>query len=138
LLALEPPSGGNDMAQPQELDMERLLLIGSGHSAFQLLWAGVELKVFDKLSQQPGSTLEQLAQELRLQIYPCRILLIGLTALGLIEKRANQFFNARLTEQTLVKGKPGYGAPIVGWQAHIVYPGMMDFVESLRQGRNVG
>ena len=126
------------MVQRQELDMERLLLIGSGHSAFQLLWAGVQLNVFDHLSQQPGSTLEQVAKEVGLQPYPCRVLLIGLTALGLIEKRVSQFFNARLTEETLIKGKPRYAAPILDWQAQIVYPGLMDFVESLKQGRNVG
>jgi len=126
------------MVQRQELDMERLLLIGAGHSAFQLLWAGVQLEVFDRLSQQPGSTLEQIAKEIGLQPYPCRILLIGLTALGLIEKRVSQFSNARLTEETLVKGKPRYAAPILGWQAQIVYPGLMDFVESLKRGRNVG
>ena len=27
---------------------------------------------------------------------------------------------------------------MLGWQAHIVYPGLTDFTESLRQNRNVG
>ena len=42
------------MASSQELDLERLLLIAGGHSAFQLLWAGVELQAFDHLSVPPG------------------------------------------------------------------------------------
>lgn len=126
------------MTQPEELDLQRLLLIAAGHSAFQLLWAGVQLNVFDYLSQSSGSTLEQIADASGLRAYPCRVLMVGLTALGLIKRREGKFFNARLTEQMLVKGKPGTAAPILGWQAEIVYPGMLDFVESLRESRNVG
>ena len=126
------------MASAQELDMERLLLIAGGHSAFQLLWAGVELQAFDYLSSAPGLTLTDIADRMRLQLYPCRVLMTGLTALGLVQKRADRFFNAPLTEQMLVKGKPGYAAPILGWQALIVYPGLQDFVASLKQGTNVG
>jgi L-tyrosine C(3)-methyltransferase len=117
------------MADTRKLDMDRLLLIAGGHSAFQLLWAGVELGTFDHLSREPGMTL---------QLYPCRVLMIGLTALGLVRKQGDQYFNAELTEQMLVKGKPGYAAPILGWQAEIVYPGMGEFVASLKQSTNVG
>jgi precorrin-6B methylase 2 len=120
------------------LDFERLLLIAGGHSAFQLLWAGVELGVFDALSAEPGATLDALAQRLNLGAYPCRVLMTGLTALRLTVKEHAQYRNAELTEQMLVQGKPGYAAPILGWQAHIVYPGLQDFVASLRQETNLG
>ena len=126
------------MADSTELDLERMLLIAGGHSAFQLLWAGIELGVFDALSREPGLTLPQLAERTRLQTYPARVLMIGLTALRLLQKRAEQYFNSRLTDQMLVQGKPGSAAPILGWQAHIVYPGLQDFVDSLRQGTNAG
>jgi L-tyrosine C(3)-methyltransferase len=126
------------MADSTELDLERLLLIAGGHSAFQLLWAGIELGTFDALSREPGLTLARLAEKTGLQTYPARVLMIGLTALRLVQKRTDQYFNSRLTEQMLVRGKPGSAAPILGWQAQIVYPGLQDFVSSLRQGTNAG
>lgn len=123
----------------KELDFEKLVLIAGGHSAFQLLWAGVELGLYDKLSSRPDMTLDEVAEALSLAYQPARILMIGLTALGLVKRNSEGHYrNADLTEARLVKGKPGYAAPILGWQAHIVYPGMQDFVASLKQNRNVG
>lgn len=126
------------MSDTSPLDWERLVLIAGGHTAFQLLWAGVELGVYDKLSAQPGQSLDELAQSLGIARQPARILLIGLTALGIIKLEKGGYFNAQLTEDRMVRGKPGYAASILGWQAHIVYPGMIDFVASLKENRNVG
>ena len=123
----------------KELDFEKLVLIAGGHSAFQLLWAGVELGLYDHLSAKPGMNLEEAADALGLSHQPTRILMTGLTALGIVVRdKQGRYCNAGITEAKLVKGKPGYGAPILGWQAHIVYPGMQDFVASLKQNRNVG
>lgn len=122
----------------KEIDLEKLVLIAGGHSAFQLLWAGVELGLYDLMSRQPGMTLAEIAQSLGIAQYPCRVLLVGLTALGVVVKESDKYRNAALIEQMLVKGKPGYAAPILGWQAHIVYPGMQDFLASLKQSTNVG
>jgi tRNA A58 N-methylase Trm61 len=121
----------------REIDMERFVLIAQGHSAFQLLWAGVELGVFDTLSAQPGSTREQLEQRLGLAPYPCRVLLTGLTALGLVVNKDGRLTNAALADSLLVKDRPESIAPVLGWQAHIVYPGLQDFLASLRAGTNV-
>jgi len=126
------------MSDSNELDLSKLILIAGGHSAFQLLWAGIELELYTRLSDKPGMNLEQIADHIKLKQYPCRVLLIGLAALGIINKKDEHYFNAELTEKMLVKGKPEYFAPILGWQAHIVYPGMVDFLESLKQGTNVG
>ncbi|PTR15596.1 MULTISPECIES: methyltransferase [unclassified Nitrosospira] len=123
---------------PTEIDEEGLILLSAGHTAFQLLWAGIELDLYDKLSIRPAQTLDELAQSLKLALQPARILLIGLTALGIIRLENERYYNAQLTEERMVKGKPGYAGTILGWQAHIVYPGMMDFVRSLKESRNVG
>jgi L-tyrosine C(3)-methyltransferase len=124
--------------QRPPLNWERIVLIAGGHTAFQLLWAGVDLGLYDKLSAQPGQRLDEVAASLALEHYPMRVLMIGLTALGIVELREGRYFNAGLTEECLVAGKPGYAAPILGWQAHIVYPGMENFLDSLRQCRNAG
>ncbi len=122
-----------------EIDFEKLVLIAGGHSAFQLLWAGVELGVYDHLAARSGMNLDELAEALQLARQPARILMLGLTALGLVMRDPEGHYrNAALTDARLVKGRAGYAAPILGWQAHIVYPGMQDFVASLKQNRNVG
>lgn len=122
----------------KEIDFEKLILIAGGHTAFQLLWAGIELELYNKLSAQPGQTLNEVAESLGLEHQPARILLIGLTALGIIKLDNERYYNVQLTEDRLVSNKPGDASAILGWQAHIVYPGMMDFVASLKENRNVG
>src|SRR5688572_21522229 len=108
---------------PTEVDEDRLILLSAGHTAFQLLWAGIELGLYDQLSVRPGQTLDEVAQSMELARQPARVLLIGLTALGIIKLENERYYNARLIEERMVKGKPGYAGSILGWQAHIVYPG---------------
>jgi len=38
----------------------------------------------------------------------------------------------------LAKGSPDSAGESVDWQARIVYPGMMNFLDSFRQATNVG
>lgn len=123
---------------PKELNFESLVLIAGGHTAFQLLWAGVELGLYNLLSIEPESSFDKIADALNLEHQPTRILLTGLTALGVIKKQGQHFSNANLTEQLLVSTKPGSAAPILGWQRYIVYEGLVDFVESLKKNENIG
>jgi len=125
-------------ASREELTFEELVLIAGGHTAFQLLWAGVTLGLFSLLSKSPGATSDDIATKLGLEQQPTRILLVGLTALKLIKKEGDAYRNAHLTEQMLIPEKAGSAAPILGWQAHIVYPGLINFIESLKSGKNTG
>ena len=120
------------------LDFKRLMLIMQGHVASQLLWAGVSLRLFDRLADRPGMNLEQIAQTLGLNVYPARVLVTGLSALDVIERVGDGYRNAGLTDELLRAERPGSLVPILGWQAHIVYPGLQDFVASLKEGRHVG
>ncbi len=125
------------MSTTKEIDMDRFVLIAQGHSAFQLLWAGVELGLFDTLSRRPDMNKAELEEAMGLAPYPGRVLLTGLAALGLVIKEGEHYRNSALAESLLVQGKPDSIAPVLGWQAHIVYPGLQDFLESLRAGKNV-
>ncbi len=120
------------------MDREKLELIAGGHTAFQLLWAGVELGLFNLLSRRPALTEPEISRELKLENKPVRILLVGLLSLGLIEKEDDSYLNAALAEESLVDGRPGSMAPLFAWHARIVYPTLVDFVDSLRGNRNVG
>ncbi|HQT27429.1 MAG TPA: methyltransferase dimerization domain-containing protein, partial [Burkholderiales bacterium] len=81
-----------------ELDFERLVLIMGGHTAFQILWAGVQLGVFEALSKSGGMTNEELGNATGLEPRPLRILLTGLTALRLILKDGETYRNSAAVE----------------------------------------
>jgi L-tyrosine C(3)-methyltransferase len=121
-----------------DLDFEGLALIAAGHSAFQLLWAGSQLGVFGLLSKRPGLTRPEIAKEVGLQLRPARILLTGLAALRLILKEGDGYKNSTMAQQILVPDSPQSMVDVLGWQALIVYPGEIDFLDSLKRGTNVG
>jgi predicted O-methyltransferase YrrM len=121
-----------------ELTYDELFLVAGGHTAFQLLWAAVELDVFTFLSRHPGASAAQIAEAAGLQAVPSRILLVGLTALKLIVKDEDSFRNAAVVEELLTPDSPDNMIDVLGWQRYIVYPGEVDFVEALKQNRNVG
>ena len=120
------------------LTADELITLMQGQTAFQLLWAGHKLGLFSLLSREPGLARTAIAKRLRLADYPARILLVGLTSLRVIRKIGEGHHNARMTERWLVPERPRSFANVLGWQAEIVYPGLVDFVESLKKNTNVG
>lgn len=122
----------------EDLDFDALVLIACGHTAFQLLWAGVQLGVFDTLSNTPNLTREEIAAKTGLKSQPARILMTGLAALKLVQKDGARFRNTPIVERLLVRESPDNMIDVLGWQAHIVYPTAVDLVDSLKQFKNVG
>ena len=121
-----------------DLDFDGLALIAGGHSAFQLLWAGVQLGVFTLLSKRPGLTRPEIAADLGLHDQPARILMTGLAALRLVIKEDETYRNAQIAEEILTPDSPANMIDVLGWQHYIVYPGEIDFVDALKQHKNVG
>jgi hypothetical protein len=95
------------------LDLDGLLKIAGGHTAFQLLWSGIEFRLFDELSARPGQPIETLAKFMGLEVYPARVLLIGLTALGLIDLEEGLYRNSQIAEARLVTSKEGASPPLL-------------------------
>lgn len=121
-----------------DLDFEHFALIIMGHSAFQLLWSGMQLDIFDFLSKNPGASRAEIAEKTGLQPQPARVLLTGLAALKLLLKDGDSYRNSGIADELLVRNRPGNMVDVAGWQAHIVYPGLLDFLESLKHNTNVG
>lgn len=115
-----------------------LILYAHGASAFQLLRAGIELNVFGLLHQKPSVTLDALAQDLALKQEPLRSLLFGLASLGLVENTGHKFTNCQAIDKLFTANEWRMFASLVGIQAYIMYPGQMDYTESIREGRNIG
>lgn len=122
----------------KELTFEQLALISQGHAAFQLLWAGVNLRVFDFLSEKPGSSFEEIQAAIDLEEQPAKILVVGLTSLLLIQKDGDSFRNSEVVEKLMVRSSPENMVDVLGWQNHISYPGLFYFVDSLKANKNLG
>lgn len=122
----------------QELTFDELALIAGGHTAFQLLWAGVNLGVFETLANQPESNFSDITQAIGIEEQPSRILLTGLATLRLIVKEGSNYRNSSIVQELLTRTSPNNMIDVLGWQHHIVYPAEIDFIDSLKSNKNVG
>ncbi|ANP50838.1 ubiquinone/menaquinone biosynthesis C-methylase UbiE [Streptomyces griseochromogenes] len=121
------------------LDMEELTKIVFGHAAFQYLNAGSELGLFDLLNKTPHLTSDELGKKLDLEDRAIDTLLLGTTSLKLtLRDDEGRYRNAGAVEQLFTDGKWDIIQAVIGFEAHIVYEGQADFVESLRTDTNVG
>src|SRR5262245_524618 len=78
------------------LTQDDLNLVLFGHAAFQYLRAGCELGLFDLLERSPQLGQDDLQAELGLQDRPMDILLLGATALRLVEQIDGGYRNSPL------------------------------------------
>jgi ubiquinone/menaquinone biosynthesis C-methylase UbiE len=124
--------------QIQRTDLDKLFLIMGGHIFFQTLSAAVELDLFTLLSREKSMTRPQMAKRLKIKEKPIRILLSGLTALGLIKKTNEIYQNTPLAEEFLSQDSERSMAPIVRWQHHINYKPMFRFLDAMKANKNVG
>jgi L-tyrosine C(3)-methyltransferase len=119
-------------------DFDYLLLIAGGHTAFQLMWAGIELKLFDLLNEKEKLGLADISKALKIEHRPARILLTGLTSIHLLQKEGDFYSNSVNAKEWLVSTTEQSIAKVMGWQRHIVYEGELEFVQALKENRNVG
>ena len=118
-----------------EDDLTRILF---GHSAFQYLRAGTELGLFELLENRPGLDRKELSSALDLQDRPLDILLLGLTALGLVSQAEERYSNNETIGRLFREGRWEVLTAVIGFEAYVNYPGLGDFTESLRANTNVG
>jgi SAM-dependent methyltransferase len=118
--------------------LEHLELILGGHVFFQTLRSAVDLDVFTLLACNPGASLACLAELVGIEHKPMRILLLGCTALGLIEKRGDGYHNQPVAATLLNRQQPGNIIATVQFAHHLVYRPMFHMCEAIRANRNVG
>jgi hypothetical protein len=117
---------------------EILLLVMFGHIHFQSLWAGVELGVFDMLDRKSPHSLEEIAAGTKLALRPAKMVLANLCALGFVKKANGTFSNAPIARRFLVQSSKENLVAVLRWSALGIYPGIENYVRSLRENRNVG
>lgn len=126
------------LASDSPESVRNLTLYMMGHSAFQYLYSGLELGLFELLLQNPDMRREDIASKLKLEELPSRCLLFGLTALGLVTKTKGVYSNSAFITDACNAGKLDLLKKVSRFQALIVYPGQLDFLESLYFNSNVG
>ena len=126
------------MKQLTEQDEDAIRDLFLGMYYFQFLASAVELDLFTLLSRSPGLTREELAERLKLENQPARILLLGCGALGLLRKEGDRYFNTSGAERFFSKTHPANMVPAVRMANHIQYRPMGRFAEALKTNTNVG
>jgi len=121
-----------------DVTAERLELILGGHVFFQTLRAAIDIDLFTLLARTPGLSLAGLGQATGVAEAPLRILLLGCTALGLIERGDPGYYNGSLGEKLFSRDSSDNIIPTVEFQHKLVYRPMFHLAESVRENRNVG
>ncbi|MCC7402867.1 MAG: methyltransferase domain-containing protein [Bdellovibrionales bacterium] len=118
--------------------IERFYLVFGGHIFFETLRTAVRLGLFDCLESEPKITRQQLAQRLGLAEQPVRILLLGLTASGLIRKRGTGYRNTRVARMLLTAQSPLSVRSYIELQHRLIYRGVYWLLDSVRNSSNCG
>jgi ubiquinone/menaquinone biosynthesis C-methylase UbiE len=126
------------MKELTDQDENAILDLFLGMYFFQFLAAAVELDLFTLLSASPGLTREELADRMKIENQPARILLLGCGAVGLLRKEGDQYFNTSGAERFFSKANPANMVPAVRMANHIQYRPMARFTEALKTNTNVG
>ncbi|MTD53334.1 methyltransferase domain-containing protein [Amycolatopsis sp. RM579] len=103
-----------------------------------MLNAGHELGLFRLLAERPELTAGDIAGALGVAPRSADILLLGTTALRLTVFDNGRYRNARLIDAMFADDSWEILGDLITFEDRIVYPAQADFVESLRQNRNVG
>jgi L-tyrosine C(3)-methyltransferase len=118
--------------------LEKITPILFGAAAFQHLNAGCEVGLFELLARRPGLRKEEIGKELGLQPRATDILLLGTTALRLLDKTGGAYRNSDEIDQMFQAGTWDRFKAVVAFEQYVVYEGQVDFTESLRSNSNVG
>jgi ubiquinone/menaquinone biosynthesis C-methylase UbiE len=107
--------------------------------SFQLLRSALKLKLIDLLHEQPGQTAKEISQNLKLDIYPLNILVLGLSSLHIINKIGDRYYNDPLLSLALLENSNNNLIPkMLDYMHTIVGPAMNHLEESVRQNEPHG
>ncbi|MDP9051183.1 MAG: acetylserotonin O-methyltransferase [Acidobacteriota bacterium] len=118
--------------------MERLEMVLGGHVFFQTLRSAVEFDLFTLLARNPGASMTELAGRVGIEHQSMRILLLGCTALGLVERRGDGYHNSETAQLLLSRDSTRNITAAVEFAHKLVYRPMFHLYEALRTGRNIG
>ena len=119
-------------------DSDYLRIIIHGTTAFELLRAGLEFGLFEKLESAGGMNVTEIASAIGVDEQPARILTLGLSSLLLLERENGKYVNSQIARSKLLRSSPRFLGPLVDVHTKIINASLPDYVESMRQNTNVG
>lgn len=119
-------------------ELEKFQLVLGGHVYFQTLAAAVESDLFTLVGGEGPMSCEKIAQHLGISDKPTRILLLGLTALGLLEKDGVRYGNSRSADAFLTAERPASLTPLSPGKTVLTPGRWLSLRQSLVENRNVG
>lgn len=109
----------------------------NGYIKTQVLSSACDLGVFDVIER--GTTVAALPGRLEISEHGCRVLLLGLKQLKLVEiSEAGAITNAPLARRCLLRGSKQSMVPFVHLNDKIQHRACLHFTRALREGRNAG
>jgi len=126
------------LRRPKNIGFSDLLLYLHGAAAFQYLYAGVKLGLFELLHKHKTCAASTIRSHLKLASASARCLLFGLSALKLITKNNGNYHNSEVIEKLFEQDEWEMFKKWTELEAAVMYVGQQDFVQSLKQDRNVG
>jgi SAM-dependent methyltransferase len=110
-----------------------------GFAEFQVLMAGYRLGLFELLVSEPGRTVEEIRDRLRLPDHSARALLLSTTSLGYTKRSPEGGYrNSREVHRALFGPDRAQEIPRLEAFHFLMYRPFFHLTESLQQGTNVG
>ncbi len=115
---------------------ERFQLVVNGPALFNAVVTGAELGVFRYLAAHPGAGAAELRGSTGLPEHSMRVLLLGLCAIGLVDRVGDGYHNSAVADATLAHDRPeNWANTLIGWR-RFQYPAFPYTTEALRAGTN--
>ena len=111
--------------------LREFYLVLGGHIFFQTLNAAAKLDLFSLLEKHKSLSIPEISELLHVEQKPIRILVLGLTSLGLIKKKKERYTNTFIAKQALTSQSKKNVLPIIAWQHHINYKPMHSFYKAI-------
>ncbi|HEX7682824.1 MAG TPA: methyltransferase [Trinickia sp.] len=109
----------------------------NGFIKTQVLSTACDLAVFDAIER--GATVHSLPRQLEIDEHGCRVLLLGLKQLKLVDvDETGAITNAPLARRCLLRGAAQSMVPFVRLNDQIQHRACLHFTRALREGRNAG
>lgn len=117
----------------QQPSPEHIMQVGLGFWASKVLLSAVEMGVFTELAKRPEN-LEELTGRLGLHPRAARDFLDALVALGLLERRGDEYRNLPPADLYLDRHKPSYIGGMLEMANHRLYGHWANLTAGLRTG----
>jgi len=121
------------------VDRNALNRIILGPISFKLMHSAYNIGLFHYLMKSPGASLQDIATNLNIAIYPAEILLNGLEALKLVKKVKHQRYYNTMPSLLLTQDfNDKFLSKLMNYVEHIISPAMNDLQSAITENKPMG